>query len=280
MTPRTASLVAVLALASATRSTPAQTPACDALPPQARAVARYVLESQPPYEGCDQPIATCLLKDPSDRLANRLADFVCRRAASQQDRATIERSLERRALSMMRPGRVRAIDDASWPAVGCMAAKVKVVAYVCARCPFCSKLLPDLHREVTTGRLVGKVALTLRPFPIKSHAHSVEANLAVAAAVGLGKAWEYLLHAYRHFDAFVPEAPARWAAEVGLDPAAFATAVSGPAARNLLVAAKKEGLLNGVEATPTLFINGRKYVGDLDMETLLDVLEEESEAAR
>jgi protein-disulfide isomerase len=258
----------------------AQTPACDALSAQAGEVARQVLESQPPYEGCDQPIATCLKNNPSDRLALRLADFVCRRAASRQDRATIERSLERRALSMMRPGRRYTIEDAAWPIAGCTAAKVKVVAYVCARCPFCSKLLPDLHREITAGRLAGRVALTVRPFPIKSHANSTEANLAVAAAAGLGKAWEYLLHAYRHFDRFTPDAPARWAADLGLDAAAFAAAAAGPAARDFVVAAKKEGLRNGVEATPTLFINGRRYVGDLDVETLVDVLEEEAEAAR
>jgi protein-disulfide isomerase len=281
MLPSSAILTALLLAALlATRPGAAQTPSCDALPTEARNVARAVLESQPPYEGCDQPIATCLKTTPADGLARRLADFVCRRAASKQDQATIQRSLERRALSMMRPGRVHTIDDTWWPVAGCTAAKVKVVAYVCARCPFCSKLLPDLYREVTTGRLAGRVALTVRPFPIKSHAHSTEANLAVTAAAGLGKAWEYLLHAYRHFDAFTPDATGRWAAEAGLDGAAFAAAASGSTARDLLVAAKKEGLKNGVEATPTLFINGRRYLGDLDPETLLDVLEEELEAAR
>ncbi len=278
--PATLAAATVLSATLAARPAAGQTPSCDALSSEARNVARGVLESQPPYEGCDQPIADCLKADPSNRLARRLAEFVCRRAASGQDRTTIERSLERRALSMMHPGRVHAIDNGSWPLAGCNAAKVKVAAYLCARCPFCSKLLPDLYREVTSGRLAGRVALTVRLFPIKSHAHSTEANLAVAAAAGLGKAWEYLLLAYRHFDAYTPEAAERWATEVGLEPSAFASAMSGAPARETLVAGKKEGLKNGVDATPTLYINGRKYLGDLDLETLLDVLEEEQEAVR
>lgn len=40
---------------------------------------------------------------------------------------------------------------------------------------------------------------------------------------------------------------------------------------------KKEGLRNEVNETPTFFINDRKYVGDLELEELVDVLEEEYE---
>ncbi|MBL6974875.1 MAG: DsbA family protein [Deltaproteobacteria bacterium] len=256
----------------------AQTPACDALTGEARSVARYLVSTEHPYDCCDETIEKCIKARPDCQLAVRLADFVCRRAAAGQDRTTIQRALQRRATSMMRPGRTVKTDLAKSPMVGCSKAGVKVVAYVCLRCPFCSKMVPELYREVTAGRLAGKVALHLRLFPIKSHTNSMEANLAVAAAASLGRMWEYLLLVYRHFDAFEVGRLAGWATEAGMGAAAFEGALTSAAVKKSLVASKKEGLRNGVVATPTLFINGRKYVGDLDVETLVDVIEEESEA--
>lgn len=256
----------------------AVTPTCDALTGEARSVARFLVSTEHPYDCCDETIEKCVKTRPDCPLAARLADFVCRRAASGQDKTTIQRALQRRALSMMRPGRTMKMDLADSPLVGCSKAGVKVVAYACMRCPFCSKMVPELYREVTAGRLAGKVALHMRLYPIKSHPHSMEASLAVAAAAELGRMWEFMLLVYRHFDAFdVSRLPA-WATDAGLDAVAFQGAMKSAAVRKSLVASKKEGLRNGVVATPTLFINGRKYVGDLDVETLVDVIEEESQA--
>jgi protein-disulfide isomerase len=85
-----------------------------------------------------------------------------------------------------------------------------------------------------------------------------------------------MLHAYARFDDFSPELQPAWAGAVGLDPAAFEARLADPATRESLVASKKEGLVNGVEATPTLFINGRMWVGDLTAAELLDAIEEEA----
>jgi protein-disulfide isomerase len=254
--------------------------ACDGLSGNARAVADQVLASAHPYDECDDVFAKCLAVPSPDPLVRRLADWICRKAASGQDAAAIQRSLERRAMSMMRPGRTHEIALDQSCLTGCSEAKTRVAVYLCARCPYCSKLLPGLYREVTAGRLAGKVAMHLRIFPIKGHAHSTEANVAVGAAASMGKGWEYLLRLYRGFDAFKPDVAADWAAEVGLDKTAFAAAMESPETRNRVVEAKKEGIRNGVDATPTFFINGRRWNGDLDLDTLIDAIEEEIDATR
>lgn len=251
---------------------------CDDLSPEARAVADRVLTTAHPYDVCDDTLAECLKSHPDAPLIRRLADWVCRKAARKETAAAITRSLEKRALSMMRPGKVHAIALDQAPVAGCNQAAVVVTAYLCARCPYCAKLVPALHREATSGRLAGRVALVFRLFPIKSHERSTEANLAVGAAQKLGKGWEYLLRAYRGFDAFSPAVLSDWASDVGLDRAAFEAATRDPAVRDAGVASKKEGLRNGVDATPTLFIAGRRWQGDLDADTVLDAIEEEAEA--
>jgi 2-hydroxychromene-2-carboxylate isomerase len=92
----------------------------------------------------------------------------------------------------------------------------------------------------------------------------------------MGRFWEYLLHDYGHFDEFTPARLVEWAATVGLDRAEFSRLAAAPATRDALVASKKEGLANGVEETPTFFVNGRRWVGELELEELVDAIGEEA----
>lgn len=256
----------------------AQTPTCDGLTGETLQVAQSLLDSEHPYDCCDDTIRNCLKTQPKCSLPKRLANQICRMAEAGKDPSAIRRSLQHRAHSMMRPGRVHEFDLKESPAVGCTKAKVQVVIYTCARCPYCSRLIPLIYKEAVRGRLAGKVSLQVRLFPIKSHDHSTEANVALAAAGRLGRFWEYLLEAYRGFDGFALDRLDEWAKQVGLESGEFEGMKKDKGTRKLLVDAKKEGLKNGVVATPTFFINGRRYTGDLDLEILVDVLEEESEA--
>ena len=103
--------------------------------------------------------------------------------------------------------------------------------------------------------------------------------MAFVAAQKLGKGWPFIMKFYADFKNFSKGKLPAWAVAVGLDRAAFIKEMKSKANVKLLVASKKEGLRNKVKATPTLFINGRRYYGDLDPETLLDVLDEEADRA-
>lgn len=255
----------------------AQTKTCDALTGDARKVAQELLSKQYAYDCCDKTLAQCLEKKPTCTLVKRLSDDICRRTAKGQARADIERELQRRATSMMPSGKSYAIDTKSTAAAGKADAKVTLATYICPRCPFCAKLMPDLHASVTNGRLAGKVKLVARPFPVRTHPGSTEGGLAMMAAQKLGKFWGFLHELYRNFDSFDVAKLGDVAEKAGLDRAAFDAASKDPATRAALVAAKKEGVRNGVESTPTFFINGRKYQGEMTLSTLEDVLEEEYE---
>lgn len=266
--------VAALALCTAALAWP-QTPVCDALAGPQRELARRILASEHPYECCDGTIARCLQSPQVCALAVRLADNVCRRVAAGQDEARIRRALSRRARSMLAGEDTPeiAIDPAA--TLGEPEAGVTLVVYACARCPFCSKLVPALAREVRKDELKDKVRLAFRTFPIRGHEGSTEAGLAFVAAAEMGRFWEFALYAYGHFDEFSPERLPAWAAEVGLDREAFAARLADPATREKLVASKKEGVVNRVEETPTVFINGRRWVGDLEVGEILDAVKEE-----
>ncbi len=253
----------------------AQTPGCDKLEGPQKALAAELLSSLHPYACCDGTIAECLAERPVCSLAFRLAEDVCRRVADKQDKATITRGISRRARSMLPSGKPSAIDLSGLPIHGLQKAPVTLVEYACARCPYCTKITPELFDAISSGPLQGKSKLYLKVFPIRSHDYSKETGMGFMAAIEMGKFWEFMLLSYERFDRFCIHKQADWAKEAGMDPDAFQRLVTDPHLREKLVASKKEGLVNKVQATPTFFINGRKYTGDLTIEEMIDVLEEE-----
>jgi len=149
-----------------------------------------------------------------------------------------------------------------------------VVVYASARGPQCSKVVPGLHEAVVRGRLAGRVRLFLKPFPIRRNPHYEVAGLGFMAAAALGRLWDHARHAYEHFDAFSPEQQRPWAEALGLDGARFEALTGDEALLRRLSAGKREGLDNGVSATPALFVDGHRYLGELEVAEIVEVPEE------
>lgn len=267
----------VLAIALGVNLAAAATPDCDRLDDRERQLAERILASEHLYDCCDATISECLAAQPPCPLAVRIADNVCRRVAAGQDERGIRHALSRRARSMIGGGAPAEVDLGAAPILGPEDAPVTVTIYACARCPYCSKLVPELVRATRTPPLDHEIRFVFRIFPIRGHPGSTAAGLGFAAAAEMGRFWPFMLYAYDHFDEFSPELQPGWAAAVGLDPESFETLMADPKTREALVASKKEGLVNHVESTPTLFINGRRWVGDLTADELLDAFAEEAD---
>jgi protein-disulfide isomerase len=272
-------VAAVISMIATSRVALAQTPGCDALDAGQQRVKQEAFVAMHPYDGCDETFDRCLAKKPPAPVVLRLASDICRQIKAGKSRQEIERALAKRAQSMMpvvKPASF-AMDEAA--AVGDPKAPVRVVVYACARCPFCRVIVPALFKEVTEGSLKGKVRLYFRPFPLKDHAGSTEGGLAMIGAARLNKFWPMVTLMYERYDSFCPALLPEWAAEAGIDRPAFEKEIADPKNREALVISKQEGLRNKVEATPTVFIDGRKYVYELHREALVDVMLEACEAA-
>ena len=247
---------------------------CERLSAANKEKAAKVMAGVHPHDCCDQTLDRCLAGAPS-RLVRRLAAEVCRRVASGEDSEIIKRAMLRRSESMLGTGRPARTDTKALTWVGASDAKVEVVAYFCTRCPLCSKSLPALYEQVTKGALKGKARLGARLFPLKDHKGSLEGALAVLAARAQGKLWPYVLKVFGAFDQFAVAKLPSWAGELGLDAEAFSRGMKDPETRKELVAAKKEGIRNGVRQTPTYFISGKRYTGEVSAEALGDAILEE-----
>lgn len=250
---------------------------CDDLTPDARAVADKVMATVHPHDCCDDTLARCLTSKPS-RLVQRLAEVVCRRAAAGQEVDKITEAMTRRGASMLGTGRPAKIDTTGVAWAGAPSAKVEVVAYMCTRCPYCIRWIPEVYKAVLEGgALYGKAKFAVRPFPLSSHSGAKEGGLAIEAARSLGAYWPYLLLVLENHNRFQAEELAPWAATLGMDAGAFKARMEDPATEAAVVASKKEGIRNGVQGTPTPFINGKMYDGDLSMAAFVDALLEEAD---
>lgn len=269
-------LAAVLHAAVAAQGAPLPDP-CAGLAGGERTRALRLMDSLYPYECCDDTIAACLRTPHPCPLAVRLAANVCRRVAAGHDDERIRRAHSRRARSILGGGEEPVIDLSGLEAAGDAGAPVTLVVYACPRCPYCSRLVPALHAAVTTGSLAGKARMFFRIFPIRGHPGAAEAALVWQAAAAQGRLWPYLLAAYADFPAESAAATGRWARAAGLDPQQLGALAASEATHEEVVSAKKEGIVNGVTETPTLFINGVRYVGELDIDEVIDILEEAAE---
>jgi protein-disulfide isomerase len=266
-------LLACLALLGAADGQ-AQTPECDALPAGQRALAQDIFTTLHPYDGCDETFARCLLAKPPQPIVLRLASDLCRQVKAGTERKQIERNLAKRAQTMLATGPRAGIALDPATRAGAADAPVTVVVYACSRCPLCQVMVPALYQAVTDGPLAGKARLYLRPFPLKSHKDSTEGGLAFMSAAKLERFWPLVLRIYQDFDRFCPSLLPDWAEAAGLDRTAFEREYADARTRAALVAAKQEGLRNQVSATPSIFIDGRPYLGEMTREAVIDVLEE------
>jgi NhaA family Na+:H+ antiporter len=132
-------------------------------------------------------------------------------------------------------------------------ARVTLVEYADAECPYCRRLQPVL-REVLERRR--DVRLVYRHFPlVRLHAHAYSAALALEAAGGAGRFWEL------HDRLLAPDAPlgrtalARHAQDLGLDPELLLRPGSerfdGKVREDFASAVD-----SGLQGTPGLFVDG------------------------
>ena len=242
-----------------------------------RQLVDELLAARHPYECCSDTLAACLKKSPVCPLATRLERAITRMAAAGLTRTQIEAAFAHRQATMMseQPRAKIALDDRfrAWNAE----AAVALVIYACPRSEACAKLIPDIYREVTAGRLKDKVALCYRPFFLTGNDEAFECGRGLYAAAYQGKFWPYLLHLCMGREQLQKATLRDWVGSHGLDRCIFDPTCEQPGTAAWLTVSREEGVANGVTTAPAAFVNGRRIQGQLDLETLVDMLEEEHE---
>jgi protein-disulfide isomerase len=137
-------------------------------------------------------------------------------------------------------------------------APVTLVEYVDFQCPCCQGSYATVER-VLSGR-EGAVRFAVRHFPVRSvHRYAEGAALAAEAAGRQGKFWEMYHALLQPRGRIAPEDLEFHARQLDLDLDRFHRDLESEELRAKLLEDKQWALRSGLNATPTLFINGLRY---------------------
>jgi protein-disulfide isomerase len=236
-----------------------------------------LLATQRPYACCSDSLKNCLEQESVCALATRLKRAIVRMATDGLSKAQIEAALVQRKATMRadQPAAPIVVDEPF--RAGSPKAPVTLAIYACPRNQTCARLIPDIYREVTTGRLKDKASLVYRPFFPADDPVALECGRGLYAAAYQGQFWPYLVHLCLDRENLTQATIRDWATSHGLDRCIFDQTCEQASTASWLQASRKEGLANGVTTAPAAFIDGRRIQGTVDLETLVDLAEEEHE---
>lgn len=150
-------------------------------------------------------------------------------------------------------------------------APVTLVEYGDYECPYCGDAYPII-KEVQKN-LGNKLRFIFRNFPITQiHPHAQHAAEAAEAAAAQNKFWEMHDYLYEHQQALDDNHLEKYASKLGLDITKFNHDMASHAYAQRVREDFLSGVRSGVNGTPTFYINGIRYNGSGDLETLLKTL--------
>ncbi len=146
------------------------------------------------------------------------------------------------------------------PTAGPANAPLLVIEFADFECPHCAAAAPILHGFLEDAQLKGKVLLAFKNYPLSHHPHAESAARAALAAQPQGKFWEMHDQIFSHQEALEPADLEGYAKTVGLDLKRWQTDFASVTLKTRVAAEHTLGEQVGVDSTPSIFINGRKFI--------------------
>ena len=149
-------------------------------------------------------------------------------------------------------------------------APIVLVEYGDFECPYCGEAYPQL--KAVQQAMGEALCFVFRHFPLsQAHPHAERAAEFAEAAATIGRFWEMHDLLFEHQQALDDRSLANYAKNLGCDGVLVESALRGEFAAQVR-GDFTSGVRSGVNGTPCLFINGRRYEGAWDAESLLGVL--------
>jgi protein-disulfide isomerase len=174
-------------------------------------------------------------------------------------------------LGLVRPSVTIPAGLADGKALGSAGAPVTVEIWADFQCPVCGRLAREIEpRLVTDFVQKGIVRLVAHDFPFLGSGQTPDESLAAAKAARCatkqGRFWEYANFLYwnqqgENKGAFRPERLLAIADAVGLNRASFEACLADPSIQRGVQMEFAQGAAQGINSTPTLYVNGQQMVG-------------------
>jgi len=154
-------------------------------------------------------------------------------------------------------------------------ARHTLVEYGDYECPACGQLFQTLGE--VRAEIGDELRVAFRHYPLSGiHPHAQRAAEAAEAAGAQGRFWEMHDLLFQNMSALQPRDLDRYAQRLVLDLKGFRSDLKTRAFEQRVREDFRRGVANGVYGTPGLFINGKRYNGALDRDSLLSQLKQSS----
>jgi predicted DsbA family dithiol-disulfide isomerase len=234
-----------------------------------RKVFYRVVNREPSACGKGHSLIYSLKHDNACRASFYAVRYVARLVDSGFTDSEISEKLEKR----FREPRVPRIDIASAPSKGAASGRVSIVEFVDYECPHCK------HAQTLMRQLVDEYANDLKVYfkhyPLSSHTNARLAAEGAVAANKQGKFWPFNEKIWAISDNLTPAGMEKAAKDAGLDLKRWRLDLDADDVKARVEQDKSEGNDLGINATPSIYINGRKYNDPLDIASLRDWIDEE-----
>ncbi len=141
-------------------------------------------------------------------------------------------------------------------------AKYTVIEYADFQCPFCARF----HETMTTVMKEADVRWVYRHFPLPSHPLAEKAAEASECAGDQGRFWEYSDELFGLKEKMTDETFLQLAWKLHLDALAFGACLNAGKYRTAVAAQREDGVNNKINATPTFYLNGKRFEGFVPLE--------------
>ncbi|HYX92772.1 MAG TPA: thioredoxin domain-containing protein [Myxococcaceae bacterium] len=241
------------------------------LPPAAQRELAAVFTDEFCYCGCPHALGACLKQHTACRHAKRMAILAAGEAANGTSSTEIINLLSRYYLSFRERVSLKADPRLCR---GKPDAKVTMIEFSDFECPYCAAAAPILEAFVDKQP---DVRFCYSAYPLQSHPNAMPAAQAALFARDQGKFWQMHDALFAQQTSLSREKIVEIGARVGLDRAKLQKALESGQYLEEIQASREAGRAAGLEATPTVYVNGRKLLLSLVPEVLRHTVDDEIE---
>ena len=189
----------------------------------------------------------------------------------QIDAARLTELMQLWVAKMLQHGETKAsIDVSKAPMKGLASAQVEIIEFADFQCPHCAYVHGELKK--LWPRLETTTKFYFKNFPLSQHANAEPAARAALAAQQQNKFWEYFDLLFTRQEKIAPDRFVDWAKDLDLDADQFAADYSSVALSKRVASDRQDGLSAGVDQTPSIFINQRRYYGPIEADSIWDAV--------
>ena len=247
------------------------------LTPAQKASAFKLLRTHDCTCGCGMKLAQCRVEDPGCSFSRGLSATIV--TALKEGKTETAALAAADASKFAHPPEHKVLDDqvtipvAGSPVTGPAEARITLVEFSDFQCPFCVKAIHQL--EAVMKAYPNDVKLIFKQYPLESHPQASISAAAALAAHQQGKFWPMHDALFANRTRLSRATILQLAGGLGLDMKRFTADMDSPATKKAVTKDVDDGDKAGVEATPTIFIDGQRYNGSLELAAMKPILDAE-----